>query len=54
MAERHDYSVITADILIQLQSHGAELQRQSEIQTRILALREAVNRPRPTSTPRPR
>ena len=36
MAERHDYSEIIADILIQLQSHGAELQRQSEIQTRIL------------------
>jgi archaellum component FlaC len=36
MAERHDYSEIIAEILIQLQGHGAELKRQSEIQTQIL------------------
>lgn len=36
MAERHDYSEIIAEMLIQLQQHGAELKRQSEIQTQIL------------------
>ena len=33
---------------------GLSGSERAEIQTRILALREAVNRPRPTSTPRPR
>ena len=36
LAERHDYSEIIAEILIQLQQHDTELKRQSEIQTQIL------------------